>query len=57
MKDRGEKRHIGTILSSFLMGTGLGILFAPRCQVVGLERKLRDWGEKPKGESGIFRKP
>jgi hypothetical protein len=26
-------------------------------QVVGLERKLRDWGEKPKGESGIFRKP
>ena len=30
MRDSGEKRHIGTILSSFIMGTGVGILFAPK---------------------------
>ena len=51
MKDRGEKRHIGTILSSFLMGTGLGILFAPQSgrrtrkdiERLGRKTKRRVW--------------
>jgi gas vesicle protein len=53
MKDRGEKRHIGTILSSFLMGTGLGILFAPRSgrrtrkeiERLGRKTKRRVWDD------------